>query len=255
MKKIMNSPFFALISRDLSVRYLGSYMGILWAFVQPVVTLVIFYVVFSMGFKVEPVQEVPFMVWLIPGYIGWQYFGESVSGGAIAIVESSYLVKKIAFKVERLPVVKMMSALVVHLFFVVIMMVYIARELGLGLRNMQLVYYMVAMMSLVYGISLVTSALSVYVRDVVQVVGMALQLGFWGTPIFWSKGMLPAEYQWLVEVNPMAYIVEGYRQSMIGGEWFWERPETVYYWVLTVTVIMIGRRVFRRMRPGFADVL
>ena len=201
----------------------------------------------------EPRVGVGFMEWLIPGYLAWQYFSECVSGGTSAIIENSYLVKKMAFEVERLPVVKLAAAMVVHIVFVVVVLVI---ENGTPLVNrLQVVYYMLGLSCLAYGVVLITSALSVYTRDVVQIVGMSLQLGFWGTPIFWEEGMLPVEYRWVVTLNPMSYIVEGYRQSMLGGAWFWERPETVYYWVVTIVVMWIGRRVFRRLRPHFADVL
>ena len=253
MKRIMNSPFASLIIRDLSVRYVGSYMGITWAIIQPAVTVIILWVVFSLGFKVEPRVGVGFMEWLIPGYIAWQYFSEAVSGGTQGIIESSYLVKKIAFRVERLPAVKIMSAMAVHIILVAIVL--IVEDGAPVMKRLQVVYYMIGLSSLAYGIVLITSALSVFTRDVVQIVGMSLQLGFWGTPIFWEEGMLPTEYRWIVELNPLSYIVEGYRQSMLGGAWFWERPETVTYWVETLIIILIGRRVFRRMRPHFADVI
>ena len=253
MKKIIDSPFFSLIRRVFIERYIGSYIGIMWALIQPGVTLVILWVVFSLGFKVEPRVGVGFMEWLIPGYLAWQYFSESVLGGTTSVIESSYLVKKMAFRVERLPVVKVMAAMVVHIVFVVIMLI-VESDTPL-LNRLQVVYYMVGLSCLAYGIVGITSALSVYTRDVVQIVGMMLQLGFWGTPIFWEEGMLPLEYRWVVSLNPMSYIVEGYRQSVIGGTWFWERPETIYFWVVTLVIMWIGRHVFRKLRPQFADVL
>lgn len=253
MKRIIDTPFCALVLRDLKIRYVGSYIGITWAFIQPGVTLFILWVVFSLGFKVEPRVGVGFMEWLIPGYLAWQYFSEAVSGGTISILESSYLVKKMAFEVERLPAVKIMSAMVVHIIFVVAMM--IVEDRTPVLNRLQVVYYVLGLSCLAYGVAMITSALSVFTRDVVQIVGMMLQLGFWGTPIFWEVGMLPAEYRWLVELNPVEYIVEGYRQSVLGGSLIWERPETVYYWLVTVLIIYIGRRIFRRLRPHFADVI
>ncbi len=256
MKKIFSSPFFLLVARDLKIRYIASYLGIMWAFVQPVVTVLIFWFVFSIGFKVRPMSEVPFIVWLLPGYLAWQYFAEAVSGATQSIVESSYLVKKIVFKVEVLPVVKMMTALIIHIFFLFVMvLMYVAMGQTLTVSCLQVAYYLGALMSLVYGLSLLTSALSVFTRDIGQIVGMIMQFGFWGTPIFWDVKMLPEEYRWIIELNPMYYIVEGYRQSMLGGVWFFERPESVNYWVETAVIVLIGRYFFRKMRPHFADVL
>ena len=256
MKKILNSPFFFLLFRDFQLRYSASYLGMVWAFVQPVVTVILFWVVFSMGFKAVTVSDIPYIVWLLPGYLAWQYLVEGLSGASSSIVESSYLVQKIVFRVELLPVVKIMSGLVVHIFFLgVMVIVYVVSEQGLALRNIEVVYYLISLMSLMYGLSLIVSALSVFTRDVIQLISMILQVGFWGTPVFWNEHMIPEEYRWAIVLNPMAYIVEGYRLSMIGGPCFWERPTTLYYWVVTLVIIWIGRRVFKRLRPHFADVL
>ena len=256
MKEIFSSPFFLLVVRDLKVRYIASYLGIMWAFVQPIVTVLIFWFVFSIGFKVRPVSEVPFILWLLPGYLAWQYFAEAVSGATQSIVESSYLVKKIVFKVELLPIVKMMTALIVHIFFLLVMMLmYVAMGQTLTVSCLQLVYYLGALMSFVYGLSLLTSALSVFTRDIGQIVGMVMQFGFWGTPIFWDVNMLPEHYRWIIELNPLFYIVEGYRLSLLGGYCFWQRPLTLWYWLVTLLLIKFGQVVFNRLRPHFPDVL
>lgn len=252
MKSFLSAPFCLLIARDFNLRFIASYLGIMWAFIQPAVTLVIFYVVFSVGFKVRPQGGVGFMEWLVPGYLAWQYYAEVVSSGTQSIIEASYLVKKIKFEVEKLPVVKLMSGLIVHIFFVVVMLVWIEGPLA---YRVQLIYYMIAMMSLAYGVIMLTSSLAVFTRDIQHVVTMCLQLGFWGTPVFWSEEMMPAGYRWIIELNPLWYIVEGYRQSVLGLGWFWERPETLYYWVVTLIIIWIGRVVFRKLRGQFADVI
>ena len=254
MKKITNSPFFSLIIRDLKVRYVGSYLGIMWAFIQPAVTLFILWIVFSVGFKARPGSGVGFMEWLIPGYLAWQYIAESVSGATISIVENNYLVKKIKFDVEKLPLVKIMSALIVHIILVLVMLVVEGERTPLWWQ-LQIVYYMLAASCLSFGLGLFTSAVTTFARDLAHFVSLLLQLGFWGTPIFWNEDMMPTEYKWIVRMNPASYIVEGYRQSILGGEWFWERPETLSFWLVSSAIFFIGLRVFTRMRPHFADVL
>jgi lipopolysaccharide transport system permease protein/teichoic acid transport system permease protein len=93
-------------------------------------------------------------------------------------------------------------------------------------------------------------------RDVGQLVAMALQFLFWGTPIIWSIKLLPVKYQPIIKLNPVVYIVEGYRDSLINRVWFWEHwQQTIYFWTITGFFFVLGAVVFRRLRPHFADVL
>jgi lipopolysaccharide transport system permease protein/teichoic acid transport system permease protein len=121
---------------------------------------------------------------------------------------------------------------------------------------LQLIYYIFATFILLLGLSWFTSALTVYIRDVSQFVGMVLQFAFWLTPIFWSIERVPEQYQWLIKLNPLFYIIEGYRNSLIYHKWFWEDINlTIYFWVVTLFIFIIGGLTFKRLRPYFADVL
>ena len=256
-RKIFNNikVMFLLSMRDLKERYVSSYLGIMWAFVQPVVTLAVMWVVFSMGFKAMSVSEVPFILWLMPGYLAWQYFAEGVQGATQSIVASSYLVKKIVFSVELLPVVKIVTALMIHLFFLLVMIVvYSVEGYAPRLHNLQLLYYLVSVTVLMVGISYITSSVTVFTRDIGQVVSMMLQIGFWATPIFWHIGMIPSEYHWLIELNPVNYIVSGYRASLLGGE-LPDMRLSAEYWLETLLLLKVGQKVYRQLRPHFADVL
>ncbi|MBQ7705042.1 MAG: ABC transporter permease [Selenomonadaceae bacterium] len=246
-----------MTKRDFRQRYLGSYLGILWAFIQPTITILIFWFVFEVGFKSMPVDNFPFILWLICGMFPWFFFSESVQSASTSILESAFLVKKIVFRVEILPIVKIASALVVHIFFVaVLFLMFALYGYSASIYNLQIIYYFFAMMCLALGISWLTSALTVFLRDVGQFVAMMMQFGFWATPIFWSLKMVPEEYRGIFEINPVYYFVEGYRQSFIYHEWFWEHGAlTLQYWLITLTVMFIGAICFKKLRPHFADVL
>jgi len=85
---------------------------------------------------------------------------------------------------------------------------------------------------------------------------MVLQFGFWLTPIFWNISMVPQQYQWIIKLNPLFYIIEGYRNSMIYHKWFWQDLHTtLYFWVVTGVFFVVGALTFRKLRPHFADVL
>ena len=93
-------------------------------------------------------------------------------------------------------------------------------------------------------------------KDVGQLVAMLIQFGFWGTPIFWSLKLIPESYQWVFKMNPMYYIIEGYRNSFIYHKWFWELGYTnISFWLFTVAVMLFGAFIFKKLRPHFADVL
>jgi teichoic acid transport system permease protein len=116
------------------------------------------------------------------------------------------------------------------------------------------------MMVLVIGLIYMTSALCVFFKDMAQLVNIVLQVGVWATPIMWNfDGMLdkiPLWLAYLLKLNPMYYITSGYRDSIIGHTGFWTRPLlTVYFWVFTVVIYLIGTRVFKKLQPQFADVL
>ncbi len=248
---------FSLAKNDFRQKYLGSYLGVAWAFIQPVITVLIFWFVFQVGFKSQPINDVPFILWLISGMFPWFFFADALSNATNAITENSYLVKKIVFKVSMLPVIKVSSALVVHLFFIFFMygffMVY---GYGFDLHWLQVFYYLGALIVLILGISYITSSIVVFFKDMGQLVAMLLQFGFWMTPIFWAIGTIPQKYHFLLKLNPLVYIIEGYRDSMINHIWFWQKPMmTLYFWVVASIMIGIGYVTFKKLKPHFADVL
>ena len=251
------SLIIQLTRRDFKSRYLGSYLGLVWAFIQPTVTILIFWFVFQVGFKSAPVGNFPFILWLVTGMIPWFFFAESLSTGTTSVVENSYLVKKVVFRVSMLPIVKLLSALLIHLFFVLMIFVFfIAYKIYPTLYALQVIYYSFAMIALLLGLVWLTSALMVFLKDVGQIVAMFLQFGFWLTPIFWSLKLIPKKYQIFIKLNPFFYIVQGYRDSFINKVWFWEHTaSSLYYWGITAVIFVAGALVFTRLRPHFADVL
>ena len=246
-----------MTKRDFRQRYIASHLGILWAFIQPTVTVLVFWFVFELGFKSQPVDNFPFILWLVCGMVPWFCIADSMSGATNAIVESSFLVKQVVFRVELLPMVKLMSAFVVHAFFVaVLFLMFALYGYPVSFFNFQFLYYAAAMFCLCLGMSWITSALTVFLRDMSQLVGMLLQLAFWGTPIFWSLRMIPPQFHTVLQMNPAYYIIEGYRQSFIYHEWFWQNlPLTLYFWCFTIVMLFVGAFLFKRMRPHFADML
>jgi lipopolysaccharide transport system permease protein/teichoic acid transport system permease protein len=246
-----------LSKKNIKTRYLGSYLGITWAFIQPTIQILIFWFVFQVGFKSVPVDDFPFILWLSAAMIPWFFISDAIQSGSTSIIENSYLVKKVVFRVSILPLVKIYSAVFIHLFFIVfLILMFWIYGYSPDWFYLQLVYYGVAVIPLVLGITWITSSLVIFLKDISQIVAMLLQFGFWLTPIFYSLGFVPEKYHFLMKLNPFFYITEGYRDCFIYHKWFWEHPSlTLYYWTMTVVLLGLGAFLFKRLRPHFADVL
>lgn len=254
-----------LAGNDIKKKFAGSYFGVIWAFVQPVITVLLYWFVFEKGLNSKATDlrtgiEIPFVLWLMAGLVPWFYFQEAMNGGTGVLVEYSYLVKKVVFQIDTLPVVKMISALFTHIFFVVfaIAVFWIMGYAPDG-YTLQVVYYSVCMVVLTTGIVYATGAVTVFFRDMKEVVAILLQIGMWVTPIMWSFESMVQIPGWAVTIlklNPMYYVVSGYRNALINKIGFWENPGlTIYFWIFTIVVFALGTSVFKRLRPHFADVL
>lgn len=251
-----------LSKNDFKRRYAGSYMGAFWALVQPVVTVAMYYVVFQviMPQKAQLAAggvSAPYLLFLTAGLVPWFYFSEALVNGMMALLEYDYLVKKVVFKISILPIIKIIAATFIHGFFVLVLLV-IACFYGYypSLYTLQIFYYSFCMFVLVLAVSYTTCSVVIYFRDLQQIVGICLQIGMWATPVLWNINTFGKKVQMIVKINPLVYIVEGYRSSIYGNEWFWEDfYSTMYFWILTVVLFVIGALVYKRLKVHFADIM
>ena len=259
---------FNLAKNDFKTKFAGSYLGIVWAFIQPVITVLVYWFVFEKALNVGTQSTkagitVPYVLWLIAGLVPWFYFSDALNTGTNALIEYSYLVKKVVFKISTLPMVKVISNVFVHIFFVAFMLIlYACYQEFPGIFVIQIFYYSFAMIFLCLGLVYMTSALVVFFRDLSQVISIVLQVGMWMTPIMsnldgmLSNGAISRPIEIILKLNPMYYIVSGYRDSLIDYIWFWNRGIiNIYFWGVSIAIFVIGTTVFRRLQVHFADVL
>ncbi|WP_455795952.1 ABC transporter permease [Clostridium butyricum] len=249
---------WSLSKNDFKTKYAGSYLGIIWAFIQPIVTILVYWFVFEFGLKAgAPVPNVPFIVWFMTGLIPWFFFQDALLNGTNCMQEYSYLVKKVLFKISILPVVKIISALFVHLVFIGFLF-FVTSIYGFypTKYTVQLIYYSFCTFCLSLVLSYATCAIVIFFRDLGQIINILLQVGMWLTPIMWSYTIMPEKYQWVLKINPMYYIVEGYRDTVINKVWFFEKSfETIYFWIVMLLLFGLGTTIFKKLKPHFADVL
>lgn len=251
-----------LSKNDFKNRYAGSYLGRIWAFVQPVVTIVLYWFVFDyvMGAKAALLSaglDVPYVIWLTAGLVPWFFFSEAIVSGTNSLMEYSYLVKKVVFNISVIPMIKIIAATFTHIFFVAFMLVlYFCLGFAPSIYLIQLLYYSVCLFLFVLALSYATCAVVIFFRDLLQMINIGLQIGMWITPILWNIATVPPLLQKILMLNPMFYIVNGYRDSLFEKTWFFEHIGlTVYFWGFTVLLFVIGTTVFKKLKVHFADVM
>lgn len=249
---------WSLAKNDFKTKYAGSYLGIIWAFIQPIVTILIYWFVFGFGLKAgSPIEGVPFIFWFMAGLIPWFFFQDSLMNSTNCMVEYSYLVKKVVFKISILPIIKILSSLFVHIVFLIVLLIIgVVYHFYPTVMTIQLVYYSFCTFFLVLGISYATSAIVLFFKDLMQLIVIFLQIGMWMTPIMWSYTLIPEKYQWIAKLNPFYYIAEGYRDTLINHVWFWQRYfQTIYFWIIALAFFAGGAIIFKKLKPHFSDVL
>ena len=251
-----------LSKADFRKRFVGSYFGVVWMFIQPIVTVLIYWLIFGpIGFKsAPPVPNAP----MSSGCSGYR--------PVVLLLRSLKLRnrmpsgiqlpgKKVVFKVEILPVIKLISCLFVHVFFVAIMfIVFLVSGKRPQISWIQIIYYSFA--ASMYALAPHLS----YQRDpgILQGYGTDRQhlpaVRHVADPDYVQRAVIPRQRSddapMILKLNPFYYIAAGYRDSMLTGDWFFMRPTlTVYFWAVTLITMLVGLKVFKRLRPHFSDVL
>jgi len=246
-----------MAKREVAAQYVGSLLGFIWAFIHPMVMIFVFWVVFSVGFKVKPTNDVPFVVWLTAGMAAWFVFADIVNGSVGVIVSNAHLIKKTFFHSQILPIIKVVSCLITHSVFILVLIgLIIFQKMAFSLYFLQSLYYLFCLCTLALGLGWAMSALNVFIRDFGQIVSVILQVGFWATPIFWDISIMPTKIQLIIKLNPMFYIIQGYRESFIYFSPFWRHPyQTLYFWLATMIIFVSSALLFKKLKPHFADVL
>lgn len=246
-----------LAKADFKKRFAGSALGVIWMFVQPIVTVLIYILLFQYGFRSNPVSEVPYALWLIPGIVPWFFFNDAISGATNSLYEYQHLVKKMVFKVSILPIMKVCSALYMHAIFLwLLLSIYLLYGHLPSVWWIQAFYYSFCTAVLIIAISYITSACNAFFKDMGQLVQVLLQIGMWVAPIMWTETLFPEKYRFIVYLNPIYYVVQGYRDCFISHRGFWIHPWlTLYFWSVTAFLMFVGLKLFRKLKVHFADVL
>lgn len=249
---------YELVRRDFRQRFVGSAGGWLWSVIHPIVLLASWTFVFQVCLKSPSLEgEVTqnYTLYLFCGFLPWLLFQETVQRSASALVEHANLITKTLFPSEIIPVSVFLSSLISHSLALLLAVISIAVwEHRVSPLLLLLPVYTLLTGLLAVGLGWIVASLQVYIRDTAQVLSVALTFWFWTTPIFISEKQIPASLRWVVQLNPLAYVVRAYRESLLSDR-LPALPELAILTAYAVTAFLIGGLFFRHLKRGFADVL
>lgn len=244
---------YSLVRRELRGRYKGSFLGFLWTYINPLCQVIIYSAVFSIIFRV---QIEKFYLYLIIGMMPWTFFSSSVQGGSTSVRAQSDMVKKIYFPREVIPISYVTSTFVnMLLSFIIVFLAVLVSGFGFYWRALLfLPLIMVLEYFLALGLAFVVSAVTVYFRDLEQIVGVLLMAWIYVTPIMYNIDYVPEQYRPLLMLNPMTPIVEVYHQIL-----YYRMLPTRNYLILaagtSIVALAAGFILFSRLDRNFAEEL
>lgn len=246
-----------LTRNDIRSRYAGAGLGALWALALPFLTLLVLWYVYERGFGNPPVEKVPYILWFTSAYLPWIFFSDLLTGGCRCLLDYSFLITRIPFHVPVLPLIRSLSALFFHLIFLFLLTgILLARGLS-GIYLLQLPLYVFLLFLLGLGLAVLLGVGMVCCRDLEELLQGFLQLLFWASPILWNPdAMAGKEIRRILALNPLSFILEGYRDALLGRRWIWERREAACaYLMVTGAVWIFSVCLYRKVRPYLADRL
>ncbi|MFJ8260582.1 ABC transporter permease [Rummeliibacillus sp. NPDC094406] len=239
-------------------KYTMHYLGALWQILNPFIQIGVYWLIFGLGIrKGSPVDGTPFFLWLIIGLVPWLYISRTITQASNSVFAKVNLVSKMHFPVSVLPTIKIVGNSI-SLIPMLIITIGIALLYGIfsGAYLIQLIYYLICLYFLLFAITLLLSTLTTIIRDVQMMVQSIVRLLMFFLPIVWNVHNFPDFFVNILKLNPLFYIIEGFRFSILGGQWFFEDlPYTVYFWSLSILILTVGSFLHIKFRNKFVDYL
>lgn len=239
-------------------KYQMHYLGIIWQFIMPLVQIGVYWFIFGVGIRSRaPVGDTPFFVWLIAGLVPWFFISAAIIQGSNSVYAKINLVSKMKFPVSVLPTINIVS----NGFNFIIMLIFaqcvmIINKVYPTVQTLQLIYYIIATIALVFSLALLFSTLSTIVRDFQNILQSVMRLLFFMTPILWDPSTLSDLYHNILKLNPFYYLIIGYRQSFLSEGWILQsKTYGLYFWLLVMTLLILGSYLHIKFRNKFIDYI
>ena len=240
------------VKKEIRGKYKNSFLGVLWSFLNPLLQIIVYAVVFQVILK-NPKEN--YAIFLCCGLIPWTFFSSAITRSAFTMIENGNIIKKVYFPREILPISIVTSEAVNFMISTMIILGFVIFG-GLGISQYILFYPLVllAQYLLLIAISLIVSSVSVYVRDLQHLIGVAMQLLFYATPIVSASDSIPESLKWILNLNPMTYIINGYRDIFYNQTMIDIIPLSILI-LISIVVCVLGYIIFNKLQKGFAEQL
>ncbi len=240
------------VKKEIRGRYKKSVLGVLWTFLNPLLQLTVYAFIFPLILKTT--QEY-YVIFVCVGLIPWTFFTTAISQSTWAVIGNGNIVKKVYFPREILPISVVTSAMVNFIISTLIIVAF-CMFYGLGLTKYILFYPVILIIQYIFqlGISFILSSITVYFRDLEHFVQIALMLLFYATPIVYSSESIPEAFKFIIKLNPMAHIIEGYR-SIFYNQTMPDIKGLGIVFIFSIIICVIGYFVFKKLQKGFAEEL
>jgi lipopolysaccharide transport system permease protein len=245
---------FFLAWRDVKIRYKQSVVGAGWAVLQPVLTTVIFTLIFGRLADV-PSQGIPYPLFAYAGLVPWTFFASALSSSASSLVGSSNLLTKTYFPRLIIPAAAMGASLLdfaISYGIIAVLMAWYGYTPGVELLLLPVLFMLLVLLT--FGLGTLFSAINVKYRDVRYALPFFVQLLLFATPVIYPSDLLPKDWRWLLMLNPLTGIIEGFRSALLGTpaiDW----GALLVSAAVTIVLMLTSVTVFRRTEKGFADVV
>jgi len=261
---------FYLIRRlslyEMKSKNRNNYLGMAWEVINPVIQILIYWFVFGKltqraDISIVEGRDVPFIAWLLGGFILWNFFYQSTIQGSKSIYTRLGMLSKMNFPMSVIPNFIIFSQFYVHLFMLLFTII-ILQFMGffINIYYLQLIYFIFGTLCLLFALALITSTLSTIIRDVHMFLNATLRMFLYLSPVLWPISAVLGENDLLIfimKLNPLYYLIEGYRAAFFGTEWYfitnWEY--SLYFWGLVIVLFLFGATLHVKFRRHFIDFL
>ena len=238
------------VKKDIRGKYKGSFLGVLWSFINPLLSVLIYAIVFHyiMRFDIDN-----YLIYLISGIIPWTFFTSSVNAGMNSILFNADIIKKVYFPRIILPISSVTSCLVNFLISCLVIIIFaFFSEVGLSPYLLFLPIVVIIQYVFTLGIAFILSAVEMYVRDIEHIINFLMSMLFYITPILYTSSYVPDEFKVLLKINPVSYFIEAYHNIF-----YYKQPidilDLTIMSCISLTFFVLGYLIFNKMQKGFAE--
>ncbi|MEF9961308.1 MAG: ABC transporter permease [Erysipelotrichaceae bacterium] len=249
---------FSISKYELLSDMRDSRLGIFWNFANPAIQIATYAFVFGLGIRGNrAVEGIPFLDWMLAGMLVWFYISKCITGGVNSIYEKLNVITKMKFPVSILPATVIFKELFNHFFMIILVFIfYMIRGYSFSIQWFGIFYYTFCVTMFGISLSMVTSVLNMFTRDVKKLVNAFMRMFLYITPILWTVEILPLKYLRILKINPLYYIVEGYRDCFFFHRGFLMYPHRIMgFWAVTIFLFVLGSYLMYKFKHRFIDMI